>query len=181
MQKYYFTFGTDPKFPYQRGWVEVEAHDKNQACNIFRAYFPDRTKNIINCAFVYSENEWKKTKMGKGDYAVPGEFCHAKIGLQERKDFNKISIPINDGLRIQAEINLDPDYREIIVGVFDSEQYLWCQDLAIVRQKYHYDHNLNVIQEDKYEVLVYADSEQEDYTDLFVIDRYKAPQEDDNN
>ena len=176
MSKYYFTFGSDPKFPYQRGWVEVEAKTRNQACNVFRAYFPDRHENCINCAFIYSEEEWQKTKMSKGDYCVAGEFCHAKIGLQERKDFDNVSIPVGDNLYLCAEINPDKDYREIYVGTKEASG-CWRQDLAVVRQKYHYGDNLAVVQDEQFEVLVYADETQEDFTNRFVVNRWVVNEE----
>ena len=29
MNRYYYTFGTDPAFPYKKGWVEVTAAAEN--------------------------------------------------------------------------------------------------------------------------------------------------------
>ena len=177
MKTYYFTFGNSPIFPYQRGWVEVRAGSKKQACDIFRAYFPDRITGRINCASIYTEEEWQKTKMSKGDYYVAGEFCQAKIGMQERREFNSVSLPLENGFNLCAEINPDQNYKEIFVGV-TNELGDWKQDLAIVRQKYHYDHDLKTVQEDKYEVLVFADKENEDYTHAFTVERYISEGED---
>ena len=75
MNTFYFTFGTASEFPYQRGWVEA----KNDAANIFNIYFPPRKDNVVNCAFIYSKEEWAKTDMGKG------MFPDAKIGILEER------------------------------------------------------------------------------------------------
>ena len=58
MHKYFYTFGSDPKFPYQCGWVEVHANSWEEAHQKFRARFPDRHKGTLNCAFFYGEDRW---------------------------------------------------------------------------------------------------------------------------
>jgi len=58
MSKYFFTFGSDKSFPYQNGWVEVHADSWAQAEAKFRARFPDRHENTLNCAFTYDEAQW---------------------------------------------------------------------------------------------------------------------------
>ena len=77
IKKWFFTFGTYLGFPFQRGWVEIEAPTREQAVQVFRAYWPDRTPGTVNCAFIYSEDEFKETRMYKGEY--PEEHCHAKV------------------------------------------------------------------------------------------------------
>lgn len=86
IKSFFFTFGTDPRYPFQGGWVEIEAPSRGAACDMFRAYFPDRTEGILNCAFVYSD-EFKTTGMYKGDY--PDEFCHAKIRYLTENDLTE--------------------------------------------------------------------------------------------
>ncbi len=58
MNKYFYTFGSDPKFPYQNGWVEIHADSWEDAHEKFRAKFPDRHQNTLNCAFFYDEKRW---------------------------------------------------------------------------------------------------------------------------
>lgn len=58
MNKYFYTFGSDPKFPYQNGWVEIHADSWEKAHEKFRAKFPDRHQNTLNCAFFYDEKRW---------------------------------------------------------------------------------------------------------------------------
>ena len=73
---YYYTFGTDPAFPYCGGWVEVYADSWEEAHEKFRAKFPDRHKGIINCAFFYDQEKWKQMSIAFGNL---GEFCHEVI------------------------------------------------------------------------------------------------------
>ena len=82
LETFYFTFGTDQRFPFYMGWVEIQAVDEGSARRIFREYFPGDGP-YLNCAFVYSEPEFKKTVMYRGDY---GDRCHARIGLTEVDD-----------------------------------------------------------------------------------------------
>lgn len=65
MEKYYFTFGSDIKYPYQNGYIIVQADNLNQAIEKFRNKYPDRNKGVVNCAFWYSHQQWKNTTMCK--------------------------------------------------------------------------------------------------------------------
>lgn len=61
MTKFYFTFGTDPAFPYGiKDYVVVEAEDLEQAINLFDAVHPPRRPNVCNCAFFYSEESFNR-------------------------------------------------------------------------------------------------------------------------
>jgi len=75
--KFYYTFGTDKQFPYNRGWVEVIAENAKEADAKFREKFPDKTPGILNCAFVYTEESFSKTTMAQGGNLH--EFCHEVI------------------------------------------------------------------------------------------------------
>lgn len=59
-KSFYFTFGTHPGFPYRLGWVEVKALDMREACEKFRAKYPDRTPGLLNCAFCYDSEQWAR-------------------------------------------------------------------------------------------------------------------------
>ena len=61
--KFYFTYGTDLRFPFFGGWTEIEAPDKATACAAFRHYHPDRDPAVpcLNCAGVYTEEEFEDT------------------------------------------------------------------------------------------------------------------------
>lgn len=59
MRKFYFTYGSDARFPYQSDWTEIEAPDLECAIEIFRQYHPDRPgSGCINCAFYYTQEQW---------------------------------------------------------------------------------------------------------------------------
>ena len=60
MNSYFYTFGTDPGFPYREGGVEVRANAWEEAHEKFRARFPDRHEGILNCAFFYDAEQWAR-------------------------------------------------------------------------------------------------------------------------
>lgn len=76
VNKYFYTFGTDSQFPYQRGWVEVRAADWDEAHLKFSTRFPDVHKNVLNCAFYYDERQFIESGMTGGNMR---EFCHEII------------------------------------------------------------------------------------------------------
>ena len=81
MAKFYFTYGSDPRFPFQYGWTEIVAPDKSMACAAFRHYHPDRDPDVrcLNCADVYTEAEFQKTiKFFEANYE---DHCHERIVL----------------------------------------------------------------------------------------------------
>ena len=74
---------------------------------------------------------------------------------------------------IVIELNPDSNYKEAWIYVEkDGEVY---QDLAIVRENYHYDdaEGCSIVHDGKAEVLVYADKDSEDYTDKFTIEMHE--------
>lgn len=54
MNAYYYTFGSDVRFPYQGGWVQVFAETSEKADKLFRKYYPDQHPGILNCAAIYN-------------------------------------------------------------------------------------------------------------------------------
>ena len=63
MNNYYYTFGTAKHFPFSKyDFVKVTAENALAADEMFRSIYPDNTPGIINCAFVYEENEFEKIK-----------------------------------------------------------------------------------------------------------------------
>ena len=83
MPRFYFTYGADPTYPFQGGWTEIIALDRPMACAIFQRFHPNRegSAEMLNCADVYSESQFKATAM----YAAGenfGEGCHERISLR---------------------------------------------------------------------------------------------------
>ncbi len=75
--KVFYTFGSDERFPFQGGWVEVEAENMKQAHALFRACYPDRTPGILNCSDYYTEQQFNASDMPTTGNR--GAFCHRKI------------------------------------------------------------------------------------------------------
>jgi len=73
---YVFTYGSEGQ-PFVGGWTEVFAPDEETAVRIFEVYHPRRHDGLINCASIYTLDEFKETKM-----AVNGNLgarCHESI------------------------------------------------------------------------------------------------------
>lgn len=56
--KYYFTFGFAEHYPYQNGYLIVYADSLSEAVEKYRAKYPDITEDVVNCAFIYNQNDW---------------------------------------------------------------------------------------------------------------------------
>lgn len=86
----------------------------------------------------------------------------------------KIIIDLHNGTKLVAEESCDSSFpSEIYIGIMSDDDVFW-QDLAIVREKYEIDNGKPECIEDKFEVLVYADEKNEDYTNKFEIKRYPS-------
>lgn len=89
----------------------------------------------------------------------------------------RIEIPLDDGDKLVVEQSADRRYpREVYIGVEDKHG-VWLQDLAVVHQNSEIkDGDLQYIK-DRYEILVYSDENDEDYTHQFVVKRYEEEEE----
>ena len=83
-----------------------------------------------------------------------------------------IKIPVGNGINIVAEQGTDSSFpREIYIGLVNDND-MWLQDLAIVRQAYNLssgDDDGGEYIDGKYQVLVFSDKDNEDYTHKFDI------------
>lgn len=84
---------------------------------------------------------------------------------------DKIKIDLGFAVLV-AEKCIDNNYREIYLSLEDKNG-VWLQDLAIVGQQYHYDEELNVVNDRGIDVKIYADSNNQDFTDEFGINIYE--------
>ena len=84
---------------------------------------------------------------------------------------NKIKIDLGDNRYLVAEANPEPDYREIFVYL--EKDGVVHQDLAIVGQEYEYTNDGTKFY-DAFSIKVYADHENEDFTDDFTVEEYKG-------
>lgn len=64
MNNFYFTFGSDPDFPFGRDeYVLVKAPNIGIAVGLFKAVHKNKPKyNCLNCAEVYNEAQWETAK-----------------------------------------------------------------------------------------------------------------------
>lgn len=77
MGKFYFTFGSSGQ-AFAGGWVEVVAADREAAVELFRALYQGEDTGFVNCAGIYSEEEFMRTSMGiRGENF--GKGCRASI------------------------------------------------------------------------------------------------------
>lgn len=58
MEKYYFTFGSWEKFPYQNTYLMVVASSYGDAVRGFREKHPDINPGCMNCSDCYSQKQW---------------------------------------------------------------------------------------------------------------------------
>lgn len=110
MPKFFFSLGTDPKFPYEGGWIEVEAPSLGAAQAAYQEFHPNReNSSCINCAFMYSEREWVNTPMAI-DNDCFGHACREKISVTFER------IPAYDGETLKTKIINITCNRTIIDG-----------------------------------------------------------------
>ena len=102
-------------------------------------------------------------------------FTMGKQLNDNKKAEESLRIKLESGKYLVAE-KTDPDYKEIAIGI--EKDGVWNQDLAIIRNKVKLQDNAEssypAIEPiaGKYEVLVYGNEQEEDYTDRFEIGEY---------
>ena len=82
MKKFYFTFGSDEKFPYQNGYIVIIAEKYQDAIEKFKNTYPSRTPGdtTLNYSFDYNEVEWDISKNNKTQ--VPFKTLYATPSLE---------------------------------------------------------------------------------------------------
>lgn len=79
MERFYFTYGTSPCFPFEGGWTLVYAPDLHAAIQIFKAYHPHPNGDcLINCSDYYTEEQFEQGDIFRDGNR--GAFCHEVIG-----------------------------------------------------------------------------------------------------
>lgn len=79
-KNFYFTFGSAEQFPYQYGYLIVCADSESEAVEKYRAKYPDIDKGIVNCSFIYSQEEWnREVNNCPAQYSMLNETCHEII------------------------------------------------------------------------------------------------------
>jgi len=90
---------------------------------------------------------------------------------------SKIVIPLDNGYRLIAEQNTDSEFnKEIFVGI-ETDTGAYHQDLAIIRPTYSFENDNVKFNSDAFEILVFGDEKQDDYTDKFTVPLYQEDDE----
>lgn len=102
-----------------------------------------------------------------------GDSIYVIIDELEISDPTELDIPLADGSHLNV-CKGDPLFNEFCVGVYNpSGDY---QDLAVIGENYTYDDNdTNPVPIHKeYSVKVYADRDNEDFTNEFIVQQYES-------
>ena len=98
------------------------------------------------------------------------------INVTEPSPVDSVEVPLPNGCILYAENDMDSDHPAIYISL--KKDGVCFQDLVAVRAKHHYeDSDTPVIEDGKYEILVFGDAWNEDYTDRFEVDEYQEPVE----
>lgn len=62
MAKFYFTFGSSSAFPYQNGYLVIEADNLKDAAACFKEHYPNKSPDVLNCSDYYTELQWEKVQ-----------------------------------------------------------------------------------------------------------------------
>ena len=64
-KRLYFTYGTSEKMPFKGGWSIAEGKSYEECLALYKLVHPQEDPDCICCAFMYTEEEFKKTIMYK--------------------------------------------------------------------------------------------------------------------
>ena len=68
MEDFYFTYGSDERYPFYGGWTRITAPSIGVAINRFIKLHPNRN-GCLNCAHYYTEKEFNATSIPtKGNF-----------------------------------------------------------------------------------------------------------------
>lgn len=139
--------------------------------------FPEDVANVIQSFYLCNKGDEATTDLLLTVGAELLDISPDKMlkmiteGVLMKSGDNRITIELPKGLKLVAEQNIDPEYQnEIYVGI-ETPDGIWHQDLVIIRNAYSIDDNLIVNWiTGKFEVLVYANKDDEDYTNKFSVE-----------
>jgi len=96
MENFYFTFGSDKRFPFQNGFLVVEADGLKSAISCFKEHYPNRPgSDALNCSDYYTEDQWNSI-LKEGFYQ--GELPKTVLSSNKKSVFLLIS---SDGYGIE--------------------------------------------------------------------------------
>lgn len=97
-----FSFGTSEQYPFQRGYIIINAANRYDAVQEYRKRYPDRTPGVINCADIYDNYYTVKEFKENGNL---GAGCHLYIDLTREKEIAEMERRIQNG---ENDPNLTP-------------------------------------------------------------------------
>lgn len=107
-----------------------------------------------------------------GARKIIAEFPAADVRPNDHSTDGKIVIELPNGYQLVAERNTDPAYPyELFIGITDGNG-VWWQDLAVIRNAYCYEGDDVRWKPEEFDVLVYADKYNEDFTHDFTVGLY---------
>ncbi len=118
MEKYYFTFGSWEKFPYQNTYLIVVASGYEDAVRGFREKHPDITPNCMNCSDCYSEDEWGRAGQYYADM-VPAEVIWTESCFGKKPEgYEDLFVFVSDMKQI---IRISEGRRDLLSGDIEDE------------------------------------------------------------
>lgn len=82
---------------------------------------------------------------------------------------NKIEIPLDNGYKLVAEQNTDSEFnKEIYIGI-ETPSGVFFQDICTIRPTYSFLGEHVVFDSDKFEMLIYGDAENDDFTQQVIV------------
>lgn len=92
-----FSFGTSEQYPFQGGYIIINAANRYEAVQEYRKRYPDRTPGIINCADIYDNYYTVADFKENGNL---GEGCHLYIDLLRDKEIAEMERRLQNGEKI---------------------------------------------------------------------------------
>lgn len=77
-----FTFGSAEHFPFQNGYVIINAANTLDATNEFRRLYPDEHAGVLNCSDIYTRQDDVDYFKNNGNR---GQKCHRYIDIEQNK------------------------------------------------------------------------------------------------
>jgi len=113
MHNFYFTFGSDKRFPYQNGYIVVVADNIKEAIQCFKKKYPNREgSDALNCSDYYSATQWEDM-IQKGYYKnqYPQETLYANLAYKRERQLFELTLDL---------LHLDYEWKNGSITIKDS-------------------------------------------------------------
>lgn len=88
-----FSFGTWKGYPFQRGYIIINAVDVQTAIKEFRNHYPDFNSGRLNCCDIYTDDARISEFKENGNLGVG---CHQYIDMSQNLSLEKIQKLLDD-------------------------------------------------------------------------------------